>query len=289
MSERKLTKVECHVYDLDAIKIFSAISKFKSNPNLSSSENENIDRFEKGFIRHLNFFSNDQNLDWQAHRRSNHPLIIPSTHNFYNIFLARTLVMYDPYKIKQFLNYQLKNFEGNYYAPEQKDFISLIEYNVYRSILNFAIDSSLALAQISHWIDEQRPFVVFRDPSTIVKLNSQHLTEIVNLLSSHFSKEDLININELFSGEPISGKITFNGDAIQLLDVFKKLKKSKILNYSYIQIENWVCNFFQYNSSGKILPITKSYAHEILAKNMKPCKNPLEGFESIPEKWVPKN
>lgn len=283
MSERKLTKTECHVFDLDAIKILIGISKLKNTTNLSSSEIENIDRFEESYKHQLDFFSEDQNLDWHAHHESNHPLIIPSSHNFYHIFLARTLALYDINKIRQFLNYQLINFEGNYYAPEQNKFPGLIEFIVYPAIQNFPLNTIQVLSQLSTWIDDQRPFVVFRDPSTILKIEEQYQSEVLNILNSYFSEENFIKLKQLFSGEPISGKIIFLGDAIQLLDFFKDLKKSKILNYSYKQIENWACNFFQYKTSDKILPIKKRYAHEILAKNLKPCKHPIKKLESLPK------
>lgn len=304
-----LSKVKRHVYDIDAFEIIDRVKdKYKSNGNQVPKHLRDIE-FMKLEEELLINFLNDKGIDTHEHQKHRN-YIMPSYFNLYNHYLGYKLLTIDLYKIEPLLSYQSVLFLGNHYASKD-NFLGLIEFLVYDFVKARLLPfEQIRLEKIVNWLERNRILLLnkaYNEDSSTDKLREKEIkpkapkfkTVEMEIAFAHTLQEKFKayiaieqhrSLFDLFFKGELTVPLTFNGQANQLAELFKRLRyNSKIIVASFKVLADWITkNFVTMNEQGENEQLKKDTILQVLKKfTAEPAKG-KRILEDVAE-FLPKN
>lgn len=275
-------KIVRHEYDIDVFEIFDELKKkYLLKENIAfAKKNKMFSRIrndEKIFVKMMK----QSGINLSINKKTRH-YILPSTNSFYNIYLGWKILAIDPYKIEALLSYQSVLFLGNVNTPKE-DFLGLVEFHVYEFVkYRNHFNENIRLEKIMNWVERNRVFILNKNNPDAINIpppkfriitfeNIEFANILYQKLRPFFIKDNHNNLFRLIvNGENVSG-LCFNGKAISLVELFKRLRyRKKIFIDSNIILRDWLCNSFKVlNKEKKVESLNKDTVLEILNKEGK--------------------
>lgn len=214
--------------------------------------------------------------------------VIKPNHPAYSTYLGLFFCMSDPLLAIPKLEYHLKQFLiHDPLGRGAESFLGELEYLVCNAIrtARFPEDYHVKHDKIINWVYNKRESYQYKKelnakldalisginkmlpdrkiPKDITRVTTERkdkeeqdvvidpkiIENFINDLSDFFNKSSNDAIRQILSGKAESGlMVNFDGQANQLIDVFRRYKKANIIKADLRAVANWICRHFMYKN-----------------------------------------
>ena len=122
--------------------------------------------------------------------------------------------------------------------------------------------------------------------------NDEDFDRVYNLIKELFPGRD-VDLRLAINGEAIKKKLLYLGNQNQFAELFRRIKKHKIISNNYTQTTNWLCKYFEFRyklgEKTEIRPFNRYTIYDILNKGVGDAKKEnriceVEWLPAIPSK-----
>ncbi len=318
-----------HQYDLDICKIYRQVDDLKARyKNFNGAPFVNYVTQIKEDVK---FILNEKELDADFYAEHFY-YVLHHDEPFFRSYLGLYLALSDALEIVPILEYQYERFmEAKPESESPEFFLDQLEYTACNFIRTnrFPEDYFIKHDKIVNWIFSKRQFRKYEqsleqrigflikainkvtdnrvkeevvqqiDDQTYVKKSAIRVEEdfreiLFNDLKDFFNEINHTTIKALFSGTgPDNLKVIFEGNANQLVDVFRIYAEDKKVQFPKRDIAKWICNHFMYLAENKSIPefFDSDATENMIYGQRLPAKDkriPLTGLEKARLAYYPK-
>jgi len=321
----KLGPFTRHEYDLDACTMYRQLEDLKGR--YTHIGGLPFDNYLEQIKNYVGLALQEAKLDIDFYLNSFYYIIKPGSHYYFSS-LGLFFALSDPLKIISLLEYHLEKFnQHNNEEDADGYFLDKLEYLVcnYLRTNRFPEDYFAKHDKIINWIYNKRETEVYRSEinsklealiSSINKLSPkqnisneiikhkpgrkkfinrevfvvQKMVEIlIQDLHGYFSKKHIRALRKILNGKAEPSLIVmFDGQANQLIDIFRIYADAKFIEADVRAVAVWICQHFMYwhqgKKSGGFLPFAYKGTERVIYKG-----NPVGKTKRIPLRGLPKS
>ncbi len=270
--------MEYHRYDLNLSEIRMELKRL-SILNSEYGHRENLDKTLEELDTMGEILCKQLKIDYKETTEKMIPIIASSTGNSYHVFLSLQLNFLDPFKIPNFLEYHYHTFKGNYYAQDNKGLVGVLEFVVYDKVrIRSVSEDHIRREKLMGWIYEKRQTIKnypINFNRKTIHISSTYQDRLFVTLEDFFIPDERVALKVLINGNPIEGKVTFNGPSNRLLDLFRRFYDEGLIPTTKSNLQDWVCHFFQFVDNGKTKSIAPRTAHNVISSDSHKCIKPI--------------